>query len=72
MRCEIEKLNGGWFQLYLRFRPNEIDALANALRRLRQDTHVHLANSHQDKDGVADIEISLQGSDEPDNMKALF
>jgi hypothetical protein len=71
MRCEIEKLKTGWFQLYLRFRPSELDGLMASLRRLEAGGHFHAASTDHEGNGVADIEISLMGADEKDNMKLL-
>jgi|688.fasta_scaffold1263895_1 hypothetical protein len=71
MRCEIEDFKTGWFQIYLRLHPNEVDDLIRLLNGLKEDSHFHLANQHTEASGVADIEISLQGNDELDNMRLL-
>ena len=72
MKCELANLNTGWFQMYLRVRPDEIPNLVSALQALTDGSHFHLGSNHRDTAGVADIEISLQGSDESDNMRVLL
>lgn len=69
MRAEIEDFGTGWYQVNLRLKPDEIDGLVDALRRLQEDSHFHLIGDHkQEGGGVADIEISFQGSHEVSNM----
>jgi len=69
MRCEIEDYKTGWFQVFLRFKPEEIDGVINALRSLKEGDHFHLTNEHEESSGVADIEISIQGIKESNNMR---
>ena len=71
MRCEIEDFKIGWFGLQLAFRPDEIDRLIANLQELKAGTlgHFHFRKDHWDEaTGVADIELSLLGPDEQDNM----
>jgi hypothetical protein len=72
MRCEIEDFHTGWFQVSLRLRPDEIDGLIEALRRLGPDAHFHIMSDHDGDGGVADIEISLQGEHEASNMHGSY
>lgn len=72
MRCEVEQLGEGWYQVYLRFRPADVANLVAALQRLDENEHFHLANDHKEHSGVADIEVSIQGDDETDNMSLLL
>jgi hypothetical protein len=72
MRGEIERFSSGWVGLQLRFRANERDELIEALRSLPANQHFHLRaifSDKSDKPGIADIEISFQGEDEPDNLR---
>lgn len=70
MRGEIETLSNGWSQIWLRVRKGEIEQLIQALRELHDDSHFHLRGIFSDDDvpGVVDVEISLQGEDEVDNL----
>jgi hypothetical protein len=73
VRCEIEELTPGWFQLSLRLKLTEIDVLIRTLEILRQrQDHFHLMSHHNEAQGVADIEISIQGDNEIDNMFGGF
>jgi hypothetical protein len=70
MRGEIERFSTGWSQVNIRFRRDELDKLIDALRQLKTDeTHMHLRSTFEASEpGIADIEISLQGPDEKDNL----
>ena len=73
MRGEIETFSTGWSQLSLRLRRSDIELLVKALQQLREDSHFHLRGLFPDgavPPGVADIEISLQGDAEADNLSA--
>lgn len=68
---EIEHFETGWHGLFLRFDPEEIDRLIESLQWIkeRKSGHFHMANVFcSDDKGIADIEISLKGKDERDNM----
>ncbi|MGH9218968.1 MAG: hypothetical protein ACRD1W_06680 [Vicinamibacterales bacterium] len=70
MRGEIERFSSGWSQVNLRIKPDEVDALVKKLQRLTTTSHFHLRGTYDEAAGagVADIEISLQGPDESDNL----
>ena len=72
MRCELERFSSGWVGIYLRLRPEERDALIEALRALPGNNHFHLRATFPEtssEPGIADIEFSFQGDDEPDNLR---
>ena len=68
MRTEIEDLQTGWFNIFLRLTQDDIDKLVESLKALGPGGHFHLMSSHEEGSGVADIEISRQGRDEHSNM----
>lgn len=71
MIAEIEDFETGWCGVFLRFDPEEIDHLIQLLQLIkeRKSGHFHMANVFGPNDkGIADIEISLKGKDEMDNM----
>lgn len=73
MRGEIQQLSTGWVELALRIRPDEIDQLVTLLRGLSSESHFHLRavfGEASDAPGIADVEISLQGDNEVDNLSA--
>lgn len=72
MIAEIEDFKTGWYGLFLRFDPDEIDRLILSLQLVKNGKigHFHLLDDHaSEKSGIADIEISLKGKDELDNMR---
>lgn len=72
MVAEIEDFETGWFGIFLRFSPEEIDRLVLSLQLVknREIGHFHLFDDHvSEKSGIADIEISLKGEGEIDNMR---
>jgi hypothetical protein len=75
MISEIEKFNSGWCGIFLRFDSEEIDHLIRMLQLLQVGKlgHFHIENSNDfsGEKGIADIEISLKGKDELDNMRVL-
>ena len=67
-----ERFQSGWAGIFLRLRASEVDALIDALSRLRESGHFHLRAIFPDdsgEPGIADIEIALQGDDEIDNLR---
>ena len=70
MRGEVERFSSGWVGLALRMRAEERDALIDALRRLPESGHFHLRAKWEtsNEPGIADVEISLQGENEFDNL----
>ncbi len=71
MISEIEDFKTGWYGIGLRFGLEEIDCLIESLEKLKDGEmdHFHFREDHTtEKTGIADIEISLKGEDEVDNM----
>lgn len=71
MRGEIETFSSGWSQVALRLKLSDVELFIGALRDLKVDSHFHLRGLFPDgavPPGIADIEISLQGEEEPDNL----
>jgi hypothetical protein len=71
MRCVLERFETGWVGVFLALRPGEIDALISRLEYLKHgaDRHFHLTRTDwSGSEGVAEMEIGLQGDDEVDNM----
>ncbi len=72
MISEMEDFGTSYYGVFLGFDPQEIDRLIECLQSLkeRQIDHFHMFNlfSSDDK-GIADIEISLKGENEKDNMQ---
>ena len=74
MIAEIEDFKTGWYGVYLRFSEEEIEKLIESLRSLqnRSSGHFHFEGLDYDgKGGIADVEISLKGKHEQDNMKVM-
>lgn len=72
MRCEIEAFKTGWFGLHLRFRPEEIDKLIASLQELKAGELEHFHFRRDDWEcmpGIADVELSVLGANEQDNME---
>ncbi len=72
MHADVEKFSSGWFGIQLRFRPEERDALIEALRALPGSGHFHLRaifSEVSNAPGIADVEVSIQGDDEVDNLR---
>ena len=71
MQAELEDWNNGWHGLRLSLRPSEIPRLIQSLQDLQQDPeqHFHISSDYAGASGLGDIEISVAGEDEPDNMQ---
>ena len=71
MHAEIEDWNNGWYGLRLSLRPSEIECLIELLQDLQQDhgQHFHISSDYAGESGVGDIEISVSGESEQDNMR---
>jgi len=72
MRAEARRFESGWLQVAIRVRPSDVQQLISRLQELSADSHFHLRATFEDDNaspGVADVEISLQGPDEPNNMR---
>jgi hypothetical protein len=66
-----EQFESGWLGLSIALREDEIDQLIERLRSLQALDIAHFHFRRDDFDaipGVADVEISLRGETEPDNM----
>jgi hypothetical protein len=71
MNMKFERFESGWLDLSIALRADEIDELVSLLGclRRREVGHFHFrAIDFSAKEGVADIEFTTQGEDEPDNM----
>ncbi len=71
MNMKFERFESGWLDLSIALCADEIDELVSLLEGLKKGEvdHFHLrATDFSAKEGVADIEFTTQGEDEPDNM----
>ena len=71
MKVEIDKFESGWVGLFIMVKPSEIDLLVSRLIELKSDAldHFHFRTCEYGREpGVADIEISLLGEDQSENM----
>ena len=70
MHAELERWASGWQGLRLSLRPSEIGRLIELLHMLQQDPeqHFHISSKYEGAAGLGDIEISVAGPNEPDNM----
>ena len=71
MHAELENWNNGWQGLRLSLRPPEISRLIELLQTLQQDheQHFHISSDYAAESGLGDIEISVAGDCEHDNMR---
>lgn len=71
MRYAVDRFKSGWLGLSLALRPGEVDSLISLLESLKDGScgHFHMAaKDYSGSKGIADIEFSLQGEEETDNM----
>lgn len=71
MKITIDDFKTGWVGLSLAFRPQEIDLFIERLAALRSGNagHFHChATDFEGENGVADVEVSLMGEQEVDNL----
>lgn len=71
MKSCVEFFDSGWIGVNIALRPDETDRVIERLRGLKGGTveHFHLrATDCSGERGLADVEISLQGAEEDDNM----
>lgn len=71
MISEIEQFDSGCYGIFLRFSPQEIERMIKSLQWLRdqESDHFHISDNNTTYDKcIVDIEISLKGKDEVDNM----
>jgi hypothetical protein len=71
MKARLESPATGWMSVSFAFRESEIDALIKRLEDLKAGRvgHFHFRNDDfSGAEGVADVELSLMGVDESDNM----
>lgn len=73
MNVRTTNLENGWSLVGVGLRKHEIDSLIDSLQRLRDGSighfHLHADFDHESPSLIGDVEISLAGDDEPDNMK---
>jgi hypothetical protein len=70
MRYSLERFPSGWIGLSLSLRPEEVDRLISLLQAIKSEGgHFHFAATDwSENDGLADVEIDIQGESETDNM----
>jgi hypothetical protein len=70
MYAELESWSSGWYGLRLSLRSAEIERLISLLGTLQKDTeqHFHISPKYEGEPSLGDIEISVAGPSEPDNM----
>jgi hypothetical protein len=71
MWSQIERFDSGWVGITICLGPKEIDKLIDALKALKcgKIGHFHFrSNELGGEAGIADIEISLKGPRQPDNL----
>lgn len=71
MWSKIERFESGWVGISFCLGREEIDKLIDSLRTLKcgKIGHFHFRNDEfRGEIGIADIEISLKGSNQPDNL----
>ncbi len=71
MNVEFEDFGTGWIQVFLALKEDDIDSLIEMLKMLKDspESHFHLASDYEGESGVGDIEISIQGKDQKNNMQ---
>lgn len=74
MIARIEDFNTGWCGITFALDLEEIDRLILSLQMLKNKEigHFHFLEDSSEKSGIADVEISIKGEDEPDNMRILL
>jgi len=71
MHANLDKFESGWVGITLSFGAEEIDLLIERLRALKDGKlgHFHFRTDDFSKaHGITDIEISMKGEDDEDNM----
>jgi len=73
MRTKLDNWNNGWIGIELGIRRDEIDPLIALLTMLKNDPdqHFHISSDYKESEGVGDIEIYVQSTDEESNMILL-
>jgi hypothetical protein len=71
MKSDLREFKTGWYGVSLAFRADEIVDLIEALNSLKSGKigHFHFRSDFSGIGGIADIEISLSGSDEKGDLK---
>lgn len=72
MKAAVDDPGTGWVSVSLALEPAEVEVLVRRLEELRSGevAHFHLRTDDFSPDvGVADVEFSLMGSGERDNMR---
>ncbi|GEM_PF-3085917 len=73
MNVRTTTLEKGWSLVGVGLRKQEIEDLIDLLQGLRDSSighfHLHADFDHESPSLIGDIEVSLAGEDEPDNMR---
>jgi hypothetical protein len=70
MHAELENWNNGWHGLRLSLKSAEVARLIQLLQQLQEDPgqHFHISSDYAAASGLGDIEVSVAGPEEPDNL----
>ena len=71
MRATCNEFESGWIGITLELRPEEVDVMIDRLQSLKGGSigHFHIVQEKwSGKTGIADIEVSINGGDQPDDM----
>lgn len=71
MNAKVDKFKSGWIGISLAFGDEEIEVLIRRLEALKakEIAHFHLRNNDFSRNaGIADVEISMRGDAEADNL----
>ena len=70
MQADIDDFKTGWYGLTLGMKEKEIDALIEALKKLKANkNHFHFRSSFSGNGGVGDIELYYQTDDQNSNLQ---
>lgn len=70
MHVELKDFKTGWYGVLMKMQEKEIGTLITMLEKLRKREigHFHFYSDYEAERGIGDIEVSMQGEQEPDNM----
>ncbi|MDB5860522.1 MAG: hypothetical protein JWQ76_4211 [Ramlibacter sp.] len=71
MNATLDDWKNGWFGVGLGLAPAEVDALIAHLQRLKADPeqHFHIASEYKGNGGIGDIEVFVDPTAVPGNMR---